>query len=252
MALPTEVTERRRRLVLRVTTRRDVEAGLPASVEIAAALRSELVTLFITDDAPFAASGLPFPALISFSGGPLAPDPERFDAAVRRESQLCRRLLAAAAERARLTWSFQSMRGESLRLVREACAGEDILVIGIDRLGLSAAETIALGKRLAPDRGGVMFVPARPAPRQGPVVMLDRPDLATEALANFVASLANALGTHVVRVDPSAAGSSAVLMSARLLLAPVDDSPVGDAAVIASLAAGLRAPLLLLRVEANR
>jgi len=41
-------------------------------------------------------------------------------------------------------------------------------------------------------------------------------------------------------------------MSARLLLAPVDDSPVGDAAVIASLAAGLRAPLLLLRVEANR
>jgi hypothetical protein len=249
MASQAEVTERRRRLVLRVTTRRDVETGLPASVEIATALRSELATLFVTDDALFAASGLPFPAMISFAGGPLALDPGRFEAALRREAEQCRQLLAAAAERARLTWSFQSKRGESMRLVQEACAGDDILVIGIDRLGLPAAEAIALARELAPDRGGVMLVPERAAPRQGSVVMLESPKQAAAAFSTFAATLADALGTSVVHVDPLAPSSSSVLASARLLLAPVEGPPLDDDAVIRRLA-GLRAPLLLLRTEA--
>jgi hypothetical protein len=238
--------------VLRVTTRRDVETGLSASVEIAAALKSEIATVFIADDAPVAASALPFPAMISFSGGLLDVDPGRFDAAVRREAELCRRLLATAAERARLVWSFQSVRGESFQPVLEACGGEDILVIGIDRLGLPAAETIAMARGLAPNRGGVMFVPARGAPRHGPVVTLHGAEPANEALMTASATLADALGTQVVQVDPSAAGSAAVLRSARLVLAPVEGPLLDDAAVIETLAAALRAPLLLLRTDAGR
>ena len=42
MTTPARQMTRRRRLILRVTTRRDVEMGLPISLEIAAALRSEL------------------------------------------------------------------------------------------------------------------------------------------------------------------------------------------------------------------
>jgi hypothetical protein len=252
-AMPTSSDEPKRKLILRVSSRRDIEAGLPAALELAAALRSKLAALFVTEDASIAASGLPFPAMMGFSGGALTVDPHRFEAAIRREAESCRRALADAAERARLVWTFEALRGETSRLLREASADEDILVIGIDRLGSPAAEMIASARGLAPRRGGVMLVPERTARRQGPLVTIEG-DEAAGSLANFAAALAEALGTRLAHAALSreASGSeAAVLATARLLLARLENPMLGDPAAVRRILAGLRSPLLLLRTESD-
>lgn len=238
---------RRRRLVLRATTRREVELGLPLSLEIAAALRSELAALFVEEEAQLAASALPFPAVIGFSGAALSLDPTRFEAAMRREAEACRQMLARAAERARLAWTFEARRGAAARLLRENCAAEDILVLGFDRLSAAAADTIALARQLAPSRGGVLFVPERHARRQGPVVLVDGPG--ADTLAPFAASLAGALGSRTVRLAGIGERTAHELETARLLLAPLEWSPFDDVAVLRRVTMGLRTPLLLLRTE---
>ncbi|MBM3530358.1 MAG: hypothetical protein FJX62_19930 [Alphaproteobacteria bacterium] len=248
MATPGDRDVRRRRLILRATTRREVELGLPISLEIAAALHSELAALFVEEEASLAASALPFPAMVGFSGGAVALDPARFEAAIRREAELCRTMLARAAERAKLAWSFEARRGVAAQLLCEACSVDDILVIGLDRLAASAADAMALARQLAPRQGGVLFVPERPVRRQGPVIVLAQPEAPeTDVLAQFAATLAEALGSRMARIADIPASLTADLESARLLLAPLDGSPLDDAAVLRRVTAELRTPLLLLR-----
>lgn len=238
----------RRRLILRATTRREVEMGLPISLEIAAALHSELAALFVEEEAPLAASALPFPTVVGFSGGTVVLDPVRFEATIRREADVCRQMLARAAGRAQLAWSFEIRRGVAERLLCEACSVDDILVISLDRLTASAADAMALARQLAPRHGGVLFVPARPVRRQGPVVVLAEPEApGTEALAQLATTLAHALGSRIARIADIPARIAPDLDSARLLLAPLDDSPLDDAAVLRRVTVGLRTPLLLLR-----
>jgi hypothetical protein len=252
MARPPETARRGRRLILRASTRRDIETGLPISLELAAALRSELAALFVADDTPLAACALPFPTLIGFSGGALTLDPGRFEAAMRREAEACRRLLAQSAERARLVWTFDTLRGEAARLLREVSAVEDILVIGLDRLTPLAAETIAQAREVAPSRGGVLFVRERTVRRQGPLVLIDQPGAAAEELARFAETLAASMGAPVLRVAQSLAESAALIASARLLLTPLENPMLDDPAALRGIASGLRAPLLLLRTVPER
>jgi hypothetical protein len=240
---------RRRRLILRVTTRRDVEMGLPISLEIAAALRSELATLFVSDEAPIAASALPFPTMVGFSGGTLTLDPGRFEAAVRREAESCRQLLSQAAERARLAWSFQSLRGETVRLLREASSLEDIVVIGLDRLTASLADLIPLARELAPSHGGVLFVRERVARGRGPVVLIAQPDDAVAELAEFASTLADALGSRVARLTGPLQAGASMLATARLVVAPIESALLDDAVALRRIAGALPAPLLLMRTK---
>jgi hypothetical protein len=249
MASPPETAPRRRRLILRVSSRHDVETGLPISLELAAALRSDLATLFVTDETPLAACALPFPTMIGFSGGALALDPLRFEAAVRREAEACRRLLAQAAERARLAWTFEALRGEARRLLRDATSVEDILVIGLDRLTPLAADAIAQAREVAPDRGGVLFVRERTVLRQGPIVVIDDAGTGAAGLVHLAETLSGALGSPVLRVSRSAEEYTVAMMRARLLLAPIESSVLDDPAALRRIAAALKAPLLLLRTQ---
>jgi hypothetical protein len=240
----------RRRLILRASSRRDVERGLPISIELAAALRSQLAALFVAEEASLAASALPFPTVVGFSGGTLELDPERLEAAIRREAESCRQMLARAAARARLDWSFETRRGDAVRLACEACSVDDILVIGLDRLAASAADMLALARQVAPSRGGVLLVPERPVQRQGPLVVLGAPgEPATEALSQLAATLAEALGSRVARLAGMPERTVTDLETARLLLASLDAAPLEDAATLRRITAGLRKPLLLLRTS---
>lgn len=249
---PPESAGKRRRLLLRASTRRDIETGLPVSLELAAALQSELAALFVAEDAMLAASALPFPALVGFSGGTLTPDPARFEAALRREAESCRQLLAQAAERARLAWSFESLRGEAGRVLREASSLEDILVIGLDQLATPLDETIAKARELAPRRGGVLLVRQGPLRRQGPLIVVERPGVTADDLKRLAETLADALGARVAHLKEEAVGSSAELEAARLLLAPIESPMLEDTAALRRLRTRLRAPLLLLRTAEER
>jgi hypothetical protein len=245
MTTPARQATHRRRLILRVSTRRDVEMGLPISLEIAAALRSELATLFVSDEAPFAASALPFPTMVGFSGGTLTLDPGRLETAVRREAESCRQLLSRAAEGARLAWSFQTLRGETVRLLREASSLEDILVIGLDRLTSSLADLIPLARELAPSHGGVLFVRERSVRGRGPLVLVARPDDAVAALAEFASALADALGSRVAQLSGPLEASAPLLATARLVLAPIESALLDDAAALRRIAGTLPAMLLM-------
>jgi len=236
----------RRRLLLPVSTRHDVEAGLPVSMELAAALHSELTTLFVTDEAQIAACALPFPTVVGFSGNITTLDPSRFEAAVRHEAEACRRIFARAAERACLEWSFKVLRGKSTRLVHEASAIGDILVIGYDRLASPPDEMIAMARNFVPRRGGVLFVRGRAVRSNGPLVLIEPPGSPTDRLARFVGELARALGVPV-RVARATDDGIADIARARLLLATIDNPLLDDVAALQRIMCNVRAPLLLLR-----
>jgi len=240
---------RRRRLVLPVSTRHDVEAGLPTSMELAAALRSELITLFVTDEAQIAACALPFPALVGFSGSITTLDPSRLEAAVRHEAEACRRVVARAAERARLEWSFEMLRGESTRLMREASAVGDILVIGYDRLTPSPAELIAMARDFVPRRGGVLFVRGRAVRRNGPLVLIEPPGSPKDRLARFAGELARELGVPMSRVAQAMDEGIGDVVRAGLIVATMENQPMDDVGALQRFISNVRAPLLLLRSD---
>jgi hypothetical protein len=250
MPTPAEPSFARRRLVLHVCTRADVEAELQASLDLAAAMDSELATCFVMDEASIAACTLPFPTMIDFAGGELDLSETQLDAALRREARQCRQIVAAAAERSSLSWSFETLRSRAPRRppVDTRSTG-DILVFRLDRLGLSLAELLAAARELAPRRGGVMLVPEHPARRQGGLVTIDRLPGPRDSLARFAASLAAAMGTRVshsvVSDAPAAAQAAARIGGARLLLASLESPLLADVAALGRLLSTLRTPLLL-------
>ena len=239
----------RRRLVLSASTRHDVETGLPVLLELAAALHSELTALFVTDEAQLAACALPFPSLVSFSGGTFNFDPDRFEAAVRHEAEACRRILAHAAERARLAWTFETLRGESMRLMREASTVGDILVINYGRLAPSPAEMIAMARDLVPRRGGVLFVRGRIVRRDGPLVLIEPPDSPTDGLAQFAGALACELGASVSWATQAVDEGYGDFARARLLLGTIESPLLDNVAGLQRIMSNVRPPLLLMRSD---
>jgi len=251
MARPIDRLEPRRRLVLHVRTRYDVEAELQVSLDLAAAWGTELTTFFVTDEASIRACQLPFPTMVGFSGGTLNVSPAEFDAAIRHEARFCRQLLATAAERSQLSWSFQTLRWRTRNLVREASSAEDFLVFRIDRLGLSPEELVSAARELAPERGGVILVPERATQQQGSLVTIDCAPTPPALLAHFSTSLATALRTRVshsaLADEPISSATVAAISGARLLLASLGSPMLDDARTIRRLMSGFRRPLLLIR-----
>lgn len=246
----------RRRILLRVSTRRDVEAGLQTTITLASALRGELSALFVEEEASLQAIALPFQTLMSFSGNPVALAPDGIEAALRGEARTCRRLLAAAAEHARLDWSFRSLRGDALRLLQEEGARGDILVLSLDRIGLSGGEALVAAPQLAPPGGGILLLPAtaarpaHPAARQ-PLLTLGRATGPTAALRDMASHLAQALGSPMGhRAIAGAAAAAALgteLAGARLLLMRLESPLFGEPDTLRQLGFALRAPLLAMR-----
>jgi len=245
------VASLRYRLLLRVSTRQDVEVGLGPSIALAAALEGELSALFVEEEACIEASALPFPTIIGFSGAAIAIDSGRIQGAFRREAEACRRLLSRAAENARLSWSFQASRGDAMDLLRRSCAAGDILVLRRDRLGPRVDELLAGMRDLAPAHGGILALPSGPIPTQGPLLTFGRSTEMPVPLRLVADRLARALGTAARHVPVSDTALPAELVprlaGARMLLARVETPLFDDPAVLRRLAGGLRAPLLLLR-----
>lgn len=249
---PQEAGPARHRLLLRVSTRRDVEIGLETSLTLAVALRRELAALFVEEEASIRACALPLQTMVSFSGGTMAMDAGGIEAALRREAQACRRLLAGAAERARLAWSFQAGRGEALQLLRQASTAGDILVLGLDRIGTPAWEMLAAARSLAPPHGGILLLPQRPARLDGLVMTLGHGAAPAEALRPVAAQLAEALHAgqnHASTAEATPGELAAHLARARLLLARAESPLFDEPAELHRLATALRTPLLLLRTE---
>lgn len=248
MARQPENAPQRRRLIFRISSRRDVETGLPLALDLAAALRTEIEAVFVEEEAPLAASRLPFPTVIGFAGNPVTVDAEALEAAIRREAEACHRLLTGAAERMRRAIAFQRMRGEAIRLLSEASGAGDILALKVDRFGTPIAAMIDLARRLAPPGGGVLLLPEQGTPGRGPVVELRQAGESAPSLDEIARQLAEALETRLAHLDVDGDPTAdAALRAARLVVARLESPALERRDLIRRLVLGLRAPLLVMR-----
>ena len=137
MTTPTPEIERR---IARVLLALDAASHAPASVEsavqLAARLQAELLGLFIEDADLLRSAQLPFSQEVGLStaserhlgGGELERALHSFALQTERE-------LGEAADRARVRWSFRTLRGRPLQSALEQLDESSLLVLGWSRRG---------------------------------------------------------------------------------------------------------------------
>ena len=137
--------------------------ALEAGAGLAAALGTRLEGLFVEDADLVCLGGLPFASEICAVTGAwrgLATD--EIERALRVEAARLERLVAQAAERARVPWSFATARG---RLVAQAVAREaELTILGVADRVAGGARRLASPGRTQPARGSLaVFFDASPA-----------------------------------------------------------------------------------------
>jgi hypothetical protein len=106
-------------------------AALIAAAALAAELDAELAGLFVEDIDLQHLSGLPFArefSVLTGAGIPLSPD--EVERIWRREAKAMQRLLAEAASRSQLRWSFRVVRGRVAAEVNTLAQAVDLIVLG--------------------------------------------------------------------------------------------------------------------------
>jgi hypothetical protein len=215
---------------------------LEAGAGLAAALGARLEGLFVEDSDLMQLGGLPFAREISaVTGAWRVLGADEIERALRLEAARGERLLAEAAERARVPWSFATARG---RLVAQAVAREAELTL------LGAADRIAGAARRVTGRGRAHGGPGSLA------VLFDASPEAFRAL-EVAGRLAAALGSELRVLVPqgeSARGTAAE--QARSWLAAKGRAglalplPAGEGGLAEALRAG-RSELLVHAVAAD-
>jgi len=139
-------------------------AALRAAVDLAARMDAELEGLFVEDAALLRLAELPCAReVLHFSTAEFPVSRASMESRLRAQSEQARTALEAAAKRARIEWSFRTVRGEVAAEVSAAAAGVDLLALGrggwaLDRrvrTGSTALEIAAssLPVLLLPERG---------------------------------------------------------------------------------------------------
>jgi hypothetical protein len=243
-------------------------AALEAATGMAATLDAELTGLFVEDINLLRLAGLPFAGELELVSGLwrrwALGDLER---ALRVHAAEAERLLAQAAERAKVQWSFQLARGQVLREALAATGEADLVVFGHSSPAYWLAPAVAVGKRvptgvasllLAFDATPAAFralttagqlarqaaarlhlvIPAEDAVRFG--------RLRDEALAWLAERGLEARYLGLSRFDAAGLAEAARTRASTLLLLPAD-SPAADISGLALLLSQIRCPLILAR-----
>lgn len=136
-------------------------AALIAAVALAAELDAELAGLFVEDIDLQHLSGLPFArefSVLTGAGIPLSLD--EVERIWRREEKAMQRLLAEAANRSQLRWSFRVARGRVAAEINTLAQALDLIVLG-KRTGIGVMTVVQTTARLADVQ-----------PKAGPVLVL--------------------------------------------------------------------------------
>lgn len=162
-------------------------AALTAAVTLAQALDAELAGLFVEDVDLHHLFGLPFArefSALTGAGRPLTQDD--VERAWRREAEALQRLLAEAAERQRVRWSFRVARGRVSAEVRTLAHAFDLIVLGRQSGVLAVTRTTS------------HLIGRPPQPDEGPVLVLFESMPASAASLAMAAMLARRRGGDVV------------------------------------------------------
>jgi hypothetical protein len=159
-----------RRILLALDAASHNLPSFESAVELAAQLEAELAALFVEDPNLLRLAGLPFVREIRFpSATEEQPEPARIERELRVLAEQTRQALAAAAERAKLRWSFRVVRGAIETELRAAVTEADLLLLGARArpkpqtlavcLGLTDdSRVLAAASRVAEARGGDLVV----------------------------------------------------------------------------------------------
>jgi nucleotide-binding universal stress UspA family protein len=165
-----------RRILLALDTTARNLPSFESAVELASQLEAELAALFIEDPNLLRLAGLSFAREIRF---PSATEEETEPARIERELRVLAeqmRQALAAAERAKLRWSFRVVRGAIATELRAAVTEADLLLLGARArpklqtlavfLGLTDdSRVLAAASRVAEAMGGdlIVLLPPQPA-----------------------------------------------------------------------------------------
>ncbi|MFO0902822.1 MAG: hypothetical protein U0939_07475 [Pirellulales bacterium] len=149
-----ETRMRAMRVLAAVDESPDGLAALEAAAALAAGLPGELAGLFVEDECLMRAAALPFTCELGIGTARSRPlemaDIQRRFAAVAKQ---LREQLERTAQRARLRWSFETVRGAVVRQTMERAVDVDFVVLGRHGLAprsLGASRSPAPGRRPAP------------------------------------------------------------------------------------------------------
>ena len=113
-------------------------AALNAAAALAARMDAELAGLFVEDIALLRLAESPFAREVLYYSSKEVPlTPASMEATLRAQSERARLALASAAERARVRWTFRTVRGEVTATVLDAAAEADLLALGTHSWSLS-------------------------------------------------------------------------------------------------------------------
>lgn len=255
------------RILLALDSSAEAGAAIEAAAALAAELKAELLGLFIENAELFRLAGLPFAAEIGL--GPPAVrrlDREALARAVGAQAEKARRALAEAANRQRLSWSFQVARGQSVRLALAAAGEFDWLMIRFAGRGPRPSSGLrrAAGREIA---GNVMVVLDAAAPSEralatalrlgvasgaGVAVLLVGADaLASVSMRERLAALRPQPSVKCLPCDAPVRESQDLLKAVRErqpeMLVIDRDSPLLTEQTLTALAEQLDCPLLLVR-----
>ncbi len=186
-----DVTFAIRRIVVALDASPQSQAALETAADLAARMEAELAGLFVEDVELLRIADSPPAREIAYpAAGAIPLNRITMERKFRAQSEQIRNTLAAAAKRARVPWSFRTVRGQVTSALRAAASPNDIVAIG--RLGWS------FGRRL----------------RIGSTAL----ELATSSIPLLLISQRAMLGNLrlLVFYDGSPASKDALLVSARL------------------------------------
>jgi len=140
--------QRVRRVLLAMDNPRAGTEALEAAVELAHQLRAELRALFVEDVDLLRLAALPFAKqVVTQSGTDSTLDPDKLERALRAQAEDARKGLRTSAERARVRWSFEIVRGRAVEALLSASAETDLLIVGRGR-ELHVQRLVTRGRRV--------------------------------------------------------------------------------------------------------
>jgi len=118
-------------------------AALDMAANLAAAMEAELAGLFVEEEELLRVAESPQALEIAYPGEPSRTSRAIMERKLRAQSEQIRSTVAAAADRAQVRWSFQTVRGEVASALLAAAGQHDIVAVG--RRGWSFGHRMRIG-----------------------------------------------------------------------------------------------------------
>ena len=188
-------------------------AALEAAVDFAARIQAELTGLFVEDVELLRLADSPYAFEILLPSATIVPlERAAMEAKLKAHSEGVKNALAAAAQRARVPWSFRTARGHVASEILAALAEADLLAMAT--IGSTFGRHFRFGSAAldsAKSALPVLLLPAHGRPLKGHLLVLYDGSAAARRQMSFAAGLASAGANRIT-----------------VLLASVDQKRVGE------------------------